>query len=246
MNIKLIISYDGTPYLGWQEGNDGPTIENALRQVLEKVYQEPIVLQAASRTDAGVHAHGQVVNFKPKKKKDLTRLLISLNQLLPKSIRVLSLEEVKDSFHPTLDNGGKEYHYHLHIAPVQSPFIRNFSWHIHTPINIELMKEASSLFIGTHDFSALTNVNFPKPKDTSRTLRRIDLIEEGPHLCIEIEGNNFLYKMARNIVGTLVYVGMGKLTLTETRRLLSQKDRIFAGITAPAHGLTLHTVFYRQ
>ena len=108
------------------------------------------------------------------------------------------------------------------------------------------MRETSSLFIGTHDFSALANVNFPKPSDTSRTLRRIDLIEEGPHLRIEIEGNNFLYKMARNIVGTLVYVGMGKLTLDETRCLLSQKDRTFAGITAPAHGLTLRTVFYRQ
>lgn len=246
MNIKLIISYDGTSYLGWQEGNDGPTIEKTLRQVLERVYQEPIVLQAASRTDAGVHAHGQVVNFKPTKKKDLTRLLISLNQLLPKSIRVLSLEEAKDSFHPTLDNGGKEYHYHLHLGPVQSPFTRNFSWHIHTPIDIELMREASSFFIGTHDFSALTNVTFPKPSDTTRTLGRIDLIEKGPHLRIEIEGDNFLYKMVRNIVGTLVYIGMGKLTLDETKYLLSQKDRTFAGITAPAHGLTLHSVFYRQ
>ena len=246
MNIKLIVSYDGTPYLGWQEGNDGPTIEKALRQALETVYQEPIALQAASRTDAGVHAHGQVVNFKPSKRKDLIRLLISLNQLLPKSIRVLSLEEAKDSFHPTLDNTGKEYHYHLHLAPVQSPFRRNISWHIHSPINVELMRKAASLFIGTHDFAALSNVNFPKPKDTTRTLHRIDLIEDGPHLRLEIEGNNFLYKMARNIVGTLVYVGMGKLTLEQTRHLLSQKDRTLSGVTAPAYGLTLQTVFYRQ
>ncbi len=108
------------------------------------------------------------------------------------------------------------------------------------------MREASALFIGTHDFSALTNVNFPKPNDTTRTLRRIDLIKECPHLRIEVEGNNFLYKMVRNIVGSLVYVGMGKLTLEEVRFLLSQKDRTLAGMTAPARGLTLHTVFYRQ
>ena len=108
------------------------------------------------------------------------------------------------------------------------------------------MRKASSLFIGTHDFAALSNVNFSKPKDTTRTLRRIDLIEDGPHLRIEIEGNNFLYKMARNIVGTLVYVGMGKLTLEWTRHLLSQKDRTLAGVTAPAYGLMLQTVFYRQ
>ncbi|MCB1109567.1 MAG: tRNA pseudouridine(38-40) synthase TruA [Chlamydiia bacterium] len=244
MNIQVILSYDGTPYLGWQEGGDGPTVEETLRKVLEQIYQEPFQLQAASRTDAGVHAAGQVVNFKPSKALDLDRLLISLNQLLPKTIRVLALKEVDEGFHPTLDNEGKEYHYHICLGPVQSPFRRYFSWHLHTPLDCEKMREASSYFVGTHDFAALTN--FPRPEETVRTLRRIDIFEEETGLRIEVEGDNFLYKMVRNLVGTLVYVGQGKLTLEMAQKLLQRKDRKKAGMTAPAHGLTLHRVFYRQ
>lgn len=243
MNIKMIIAYDGTPYLGWQEGIDGPTVEGELRRALQQIYQEPIQLQAASRTDAGVHARGQVVNFKPTKARDLDALFISLNQLLPKTIRVFSLEEVDESFHPTLDNKGKEYHYHLSVGPVQSPFSRDFCWHLHTLLNLEKMRSAIPYFIGTHDFAALTN--FPRPEDTVRTLNRIDIFEEDT-IRIEVEGDNFLYKMVRNLVGTLIYVGNGKLSLKDAKNLLHHQDRTLAGVTAPAHGLVLHRVFYRQ
>ncbi|WP_194848035.1 tRNA pseudouridine(38-40) synthase TruA [Candidatus Neptunochlamydia vexilliferae] len=244
MNIKLVIAYDGTDFFGWQESSDGPSIEGTLREVLEKIYQEPMTLQAASRTDAGVHAEGQVVNYRTEKKKELSRLKISLNQLLPKTIRVTSLEEVDDTFHPTLDNVGKEYHYHLSLGGVASPFHRHIAWHIHTPLDIARMKEAAPLFIGTHDFATFANACDPKPKKTIRTLTSLEIKEECPLLQIAVRGTNFLYKMVRNIVGTLVYIGQGKLSLEEARLLIEKKDRTLAGPAAPAHGLTLKKVFY--
>lgn len=244
MNIKLIIAYDGTSYLGWQEVGDGPTIEETLRQVLEMIYQEKIVLQAASRTDKGVHAEGQVVNFFTQKEKDLKRLKRSLNQLLPPTIQIKDISIAPETFHPTLEAIGKEYHYHLSLGPVQSPFQRHYSWHLPAPLNIPLMKQAAASFIGTHNFAAFCNACDPYPKDTIRTLNRISLVQEGENLRIEVEGNSFLYKMVRNLVGTLVYIGNGKLSIEEGRKLIDQKDRTLAGMTAPAHGLILNQVFY--
>lgn len=242
MNIKMIIAYDGTHFFGWQETSDGPSIEGCLRKVLEQIYQEPITLQAASRTDRGVHADGQVVNYHTEKVKDLNRLKCSLNQLLPTSIRILHLEEEKSDFHPTLDVIGKEYHYTLSTALVQPPFERHFAWHYYLPLDVKKMCEGATHFIGTHDFATFCNANKPLPKDTVRTVSRIDIIQEGEVLRFEIEGNNFLYKMVRNLVGTLIYYGTGKLESIDT--LLTSQDRTLAGITAPAHGLSLKRVFY--
>lgn len=244
MNIKIILSYDGTDFLGWQESIDGNTIEETLRKTLETIYQHPIRLQAASRTDRGVHADQQVVNFITEKSLDLNRLKISLNQLLPKSIRIQKIEEASKTFHPTLDAIGKEYHYSLCLIPVQSPFRRYFSWHILSPLDMDRMKEGAASLIGTHDFKAFCNAQDPKPKDTLCNLKRLDIIADPPHLHFEIEGDRFLYKMVRNLVGTLVYLGMGKLSLDEVQKLLEKKDRTLAGITAPAHGLTLRKVYY--
>ena len=244
MNIKMILSYDGTVFLGWQESIDGITIEGILRKTLETIYQHPIVLQAASRTDRGVHAEEQVVNYTTEKKLDLNRLKFSLNQLLPKTIRIQEIKKAHETFHPTLEASGKEYHYHLCTSPVQSPFRRHFSWHITSPLNIDLMRKGAASFIGTHDFVTFCNAINSMSKDTVRTLIRLEIIEEDSYLCFEIEGNSFLYKMVRNLVGTLVYLGMGKLSLNEVKTLLEKKDRKRAGMTAPAHGLTLKKVSY--
>ncbi|MCB1085263.1 MAG: tRNA pseudouridine(38-40) synthase TruA [Chlamydiia bacterium] len=244
MNIKLVVAYDGTDFFGWQASIDGETIEAALQRVLEKIYQHPIALQAASRTDRGVHAARQVVNYKTEKELDLDRLLISLNQLLPETIRVLEAKKVEERFHPTLDAQGKIYHYHLCTGGVQSPFRRHFSWHIHTPLDLSLMREGASHFLGTRDFASLTNAQEPRPNETVRTLRRLDIFEVEGGIRFEVEGDNFLYKMVRNLVGTLVYLGQGKLTLEEVRSLLKRQDRTYAGVTAPARGLTLFQVIY--
>lgn len=240
----MILAYDGTDFLGWQRSSDGPTIEETVQTVLEQIYQHPMMLQAASRTDRGVHAARQVVNYRTEKRLDLNRLLISLNQLLPKAIRVLALEEAPETFHPTLDAKGKIYHYELYQGAVQSPFSRHLSWHIHTPLDLDLMREGARSLVGRHDFASFTNRQDPRPTNTIRTLRRLDLFEEGSSIRFEVEGDNFLYKMVRNLVGTLVYLGLGKLSLEQTNALLTEHDRTIAGITAPAHGLTLYNVNY--
>lgn len=240
----MILAYDGTDFLGWQRSCDGPTVEEAVQTVLEQIYQHPIALQAASRTDRGVHAAGQVVNYRTEKRLDVERLLISLNQLLPKALRILAIEEVDDAFHPTLDAKGKIYHYELCQGAVQSPFRRHLSWHLHTPLNLDLMRKGAQCLEGRHDFASFTNRQDPRPPDTIRTLRRLDLYEEGSSIRFEVEGDNFLYKMVRNLVGTLVYLGLGKLSLDQTKSLLDKQDRTIAGITAPAHGLTLYKVNY--
>lgn len=243
-NIKLILSYDGSAYFGWQASNVGTSIEGTLKEVLEKILQQEVELQAASRTDAGVHAEAQVVNFFLEKPRNLEQLHKSLNQMLPKDIRVAAIETATESFHPTLDAKGKEYHYRLSRSHVQLPFDRLFAWHYPFPLDLKKMETATEFFIGEHDFQAFGNAADPKPKDTIRTLHRLDIIPNGEELRFEIEGNHFLYKMVRNLVGTLVDVGTGKLLLEEAEKLLATKDRTLAGVTAPAHGLLLKKVFY--
>lgn len=247
MNIKLIIAYDGTEYLGWQRTKEGPSIEEILQTVLEQILQHPVILQAASRTDAGVHAHGQVVNFITHKSiPDLTKFQISINSLLPKSIVVTNVSHEDDSFHPTLECKGKEYHYHICQGIFQYPEHRNFSWHCHGLLDIEQMKNAAQLLLGTHDFTAFCNAKKNEPYDNCiRTVERIEIIKlPDNRIKIVIDGNNFLYKMVRNIAGTLVYIGNGKIKLEEIINILNSKNRTLAGMTAPAHGLTLYKVKY--
>lgn len=240
MNVKLTLAYDGTHYLGWQKTHMGPSIEATLEQVLAQVLRHPVVLQAASRTDAGVHAEGQVVNFFTDSSADLRKLQGALNGLLPKDISVYGIEQASENFHPTLNATGKEYHYKLCATPTQLPFHRNTSWHIYYPLNFDLMQQAAQQLIGTQDFSAFTNI---RTDDAIRTITDIQLTTH-PSLTIVVKGTSFLYKMVRNIVGTLVYVGCGKLPHDIIPQLLQNKDRREAGMTAPAHGLILKNVFY--
>lgn len=247
MNIKLIIAYDGTYYLGWQKTRMGPSIEETLERAISQVLQEKVALQAASRTDAGVHARGQVVNFFTDKKIPcFHRLQVSLNCLLPKDIAVMHAEQAADSFHPTLDCSSKEYHYSLCYGPAQLPHARLYSWHYPHCLSVDVMREASKVIVGKRDFS--TFCNYKKNSDYHDYTREIFEIniEELPNseLMIKIRGTNFLYKMVRNIVGTLVYVGCGKIPEGELSEILSSKDRTRAGITAPAHGLYLYQVYY--
>lgn len=246
-NIKLIVAYDGTHYLGWQKTHTGPSIEETLNRVLEQILQEKISLQAASRTDAGVHAQGQVINFfSSKQSLDLNLLKHSLNSLLPKDIVIVETSQAQTSFHPTLDSSGKEYHYHVCYGSVQLPQQRFYSWHYPYPLDFDKIRLAIPLFIGVHDFSAFCNVK----KNSSyehyiREITSIHILESSDNIVmIKICGNSFLYKMVRNIVGTLIYVGSGKIQLEEIPNILQSRDRTLAGVTAPANGLTLFKVFY--
>jgi tRNA pseudouridine38-40 synthase len=240
-NIKLILAYEGTHYLGWQKTTMGPSIEKELEKVLAQILRHPVDLQAASRTDAGVHAEGQVVNFFTEVKVALEKLHKSLNSLLPNDISVLKIEEAPEAFHPTLESQGKEYHYSICLGATQLPFYRNFSWHFIYPINIEEMKKAALHLKGQHDFSAFTN---ERQENNMREIFDIIIESFDSRLKIRVSGNNFLYKMVRNIVGTLLYVGCGKLSAQEIPVILKSKDRTLAGVTAPALGLVLKEVFY--
>lgn len=241
-NIKIIIAYEGTEYLGWQKTVTGPNIEGTLEKTLSQILQHPVSLQAASRTDAGVHAEGQVINFFTDKEMGLDRLQKSLNGLLPKDISVLQVAEMPPSFHPTLDCRGKEYHYFVCQGPVQLPFHRRFSWHFPYPLDLNAMERAAQLLQGRHDFAALTN---EKQDDNVREIFEINIDPiSSDRLRIRVAGNHFLYKMVRNIAGTLLYVGCGKLSWQEIPEILKSKDRTRAGVTAPAHGLILNQVWY--
>lgn len=247
MNIKLIIAYEGTAYLGWQRTPFGPSVEETLKRILEKILQHEVILQAASRTDAGVHAQGQVVNFFTTKTNiSIGRLQYSLNKLLTPDIVILEVSKENCDFHPTLDCKQKEYHYFICYDAVQLPAHRLYSWHCPRMHLIAEMYEATKFFVGTHNFSALCN--FKKHQHYESFVREVHAIEieELPQkrLVLKISGKNFLYKMVRNIVGVLAYVGMGRLASTHIPRILSSQDRNQASFTAPAHGLFLHKVHY--
>ncbi len=240
------LAYDGTAYQGWQKTPTGPSIEESLQSVLEQVLQHPIRLQAASRTDAGVHARGQVANFQTHKPVDLHKLQISLCCLLPRDIAVLEIAQERPDFHPTLDCIAKEYQYALCTGTVQMPQDRFYEWHYPHFLQVGAMREAIPFFLGEKDYAAFCNAKKNESYAHHRRLiTHLSMEEVGYNkLIFTIRGNHFLYKMVRNIVGTLVYVGCGKIAVDQVAHILLKGDRKEAGMTAPAHGLTLVKVFY--
>jgi len=244
-NYKGIISYDGTHYLGWQKTRMGPSIEEELEKALSTLLRHPVQLQAASRTDAGVHAKGQVINFFTHVDIDFYRFSKGINALLPQDIRLLSLEEMPQDFHPTLTALGKEYVYEICSSTIQSPFFRDRSWHFPYKLNLEDMREAVKTLLGTHDFSSFCNDRNLIERDPICTLHSIDIEEtSNHHVRIIVQGNRFLYKMMRNLAGTIAYTGCGKITADSLSDILLSRQRSLAGMTAPAHGLYLQRVLY--
>lgn len=246
MNIKLKIAYEGTAYFGWQKTPTGPSIEETLERAMRQILQAPIELQAASRTDRGVHALGQVVNANLSKSTPLDKLRIGLNALLPPDIVVREIVEMPAEFHATLHAKSKEYSYEMCYGHVQLPRHRRFSWHFHYPLRLDLMRKATEFLTGTHDFSAFCN---QKNNETySDHVRRVDCIKieeiDEERILITLQGTHFLYKMVRNLVGTLAYVGVGKIEVSMIPEILDRKERLLSGVTAPAHGLTLKEVHY--
>ena len=245
MNIVLCIAYDGGNYLGWQKTSAGPTIEGVLEDCLTTLLNHPVKLQAASRTDAGVHASGQVINFFTTTKQNLAELKLSLKRLLPKDIYLLSVKHAVDSFHPTLDCIRKTYVYTVQTTPL-SPFDRHYIWHYPYPIDLNLVRQNARDLIGTHDFKAFETVSSSMAKSTKREIYSINIDEiDSNRYKISICGNSFLYKMVRTLVGTLVQIGSGKIEHTSATILASQ-DRKQAGMTAPAHALCLCELTYEE
>lgn len=245
-NYKLHISYDGTNYCGWQVQPNGISIQEVIQEKMAIILRQEVSIIASGRTDAGVHALGQVANFHFHEPIDLYRFHGSINGLLPSDIRINSVTEVPLDFHAQYSPKGKTYHYHLHLDRVQNPFRRLYSLHVRENIDLQALKEAAHFFVGTHDFTSFANEAHlgSASRDPVRTLRRLDVIDQEEGVRLEFEADGFLYKMVRNIVGTLLDIGAGKLAKEDLKMILDAKDRRQAGKAAPPHGLFLVHVDY--
>lgn len=220
--------------------------QELLEKALSTLLRTPTAAVASGRTDAGVHARGQVAHFTHEKDLDLFRLQLSLNGILPPDIRILSIEKVSPDFHARYGAVSKEYHYHLHLDRTTDPFKRLYAYHDYSPLDLEKMERAAACFVGTHDFTTFANEGSKgsASKNPVRTITRLDLIHEAGGVRLEFEGNGFLYKMVRNITGTLLDVGRGKLFLESIPQLFAARDRQLAPPAAPARGLFLMKVNY--
>jgi len=243
-NFKLTIEYDGSRYCGWQRQNNDPTIQGEIEQALMKMIGLKISLIGSGRTDAGVHAYGQVANFKCDTKLNAEDFLGGLNSLIPDDVIVISCDEVDETFHARYNVKSKTYVYRILNRSRPAAIFRQYAWHIRKKLNLEPMRTAITHLIGCYDFKAFEGAGSPR-SHTNRCVIKANLFEEkNGYLVFEIEADGFLRFMVRNIVGTLVEVGLGKITPADFKRILDSKDRSQAGVTAPARGLFLKEVNY--
>lgn len=249
LKFKLTIAYDGTEYEGWQVQKIGTGVQEKVEAALAKLFPSRPRVHSSSRTDTGVHALGMVAHFeipRAERRMSARKLALALNAWLPEDIRVLAAACAPRSFHARFNAEGKQYRYFVWNHAAMNPLLRHTTWHVPRLLDLHAMRAAAPFFVGKHDFQSFAaNPGYAK-ESTVRTLTRCDLTRRGPLLTFVIEGDGFLYKMCRGIVGTLVQVGMGKFPADEVRRMLAKRDRRAAGMTAPAHGLVLWKVFYAR
>ena len=243
-NIKLIIEYDGKDFNGWQKQPTKLNIQGTIEQAIKMITGEETNLMASGRTDAGVHAYGQVANFKTNSNIPIEKIAIALNSNLKKSIRIISAEEVEERFHSRLTCKKKTYRYIINNSEFSSAIYRNLETHIPHKLNIEKMKKAAQYFEGEHDFKAF-KASGTSSKSSVRTIYKAKVIEmPNNRIYIELTGNGFLYNMVRIIAGTLVDVGVGKTEPEDIKNIIDSKDRSLAGKPLPPQGLYLLNVEY--
>jgi tRNA pseudouridine38-40 synthase len=247
VKIKLTIAYDGAAYAGWQVQKVGLGVQQVVEEAMAKILPGAGRLRSSSRTDSGVHALGMVADAEiPESRPRMSsrKLALAINAHLPPDIRVMSVSRARPDFDARFDAKGKQYRYFIWNALAMNPLLRHQAWHVARPLNLAAMRAAARLFLGRHDFKSLAATRAYEMKSTVRTLTRCDIQRRGPSLTVIIEGDGFLYKMCRGIVGTLAQIGQGKIAVDEVGAILEKKDRRAAGMTAPAHGLALWKVFY--
>lgn len=242
-NIKLILSYDGGRYHGFQRQNNAIAVQNVLEKKLAVVFGHAIEMAASGRTDTGVHAYGQVVTFLTKGTIPIDCVVRAANSYLPPDIVVKMAEEVPLDFSARFSAKSKIYLYQIQQGAILDPFLRNYAWYIRKPLDIDAMNQALGDIVGTHDFSAFRAAG-SAPTDPVRTIYEAVCVKNGDHLIFSFWGNGFLYHMVRNIMGTVVNVGKGKISPALFAEIMAGKDRRKAGATAPAQGLYLKEVYY--
>lgn len=266
--LKLTVAYDGTRFVGWQRQAGGESIQGLLEAALARVEGAPVSVQGAGRTDAGVHALGQVASVRVACTHDAATLTRAVNAQLPGDVRVLAIEQAPDDFHARFSARSKEYRYQIERRPIASPFARAYAWHLPAPLDLEAMRASAAALVGTHDFAAFHSTG-SETRSTVRTVTRSELTpgdpvgathaspivgthaspivgttHASPLLVYEVAGDGFLRHMVRAIVGTLVEVGRGRRTPDSVASLVAGGTRGDAGPTAPAHGLFLVRVVY--
>ena len=242
-SLKLTLEYDGSGFVGWQVQAQGRSVQQELERGVERLCAERIRVTGAGRTDAGVHARGQVASLRTARELPLKAWTAGLNALLPPDLACVKAEVAPEGFDARRWARGKRYVYTILQTALRSPLRRGRAWEIRRPLDVSAMRRAAPALLGTHDFSALRAADCPA-RTTVREMRTLEIEQAGPSIRITVEATAFLKHMVRNIVGTLVEVGHGRRPPDSLPALLEGRDRKRAGPTAPAHGLVLDEVFY--
>ena len=247
MKYKLTIAYDGGNYFGWQIQPNKNSIQEEIEKALSLILQEKIKITGSGRTDAKVHAKGQIAHFSSSQNLNLHKLRYSLNGLLPKDIRILKIEKASASFHARFSATKKRYNYYINTAFYEDPFNRKYAYHFPYKIDYDLLLQAKEKFIGRHDFTSFANDHKKaKTKSFVREIYKLNIKQEKNLLIFEFEGSGFLYKMIRNIVGTLLDIATHKIKLEDLSAIFLAKDRAKASRALPPHGLFLMGVSYNE
>ena len=244
--LKLTVQYDGTDFVGWQRQASGTSIQGLLEDALRPIERGAVTVNGAGRTDAGVHALGQVCSFRLRASIEPAQLVRALNAVLPPDVRVAQAEIVADDFHARFSAIGKIYDYRIVCAPFVSPFVRRYVWHVVPRLDLAAMREAADVLVGQHDFAAFQAAR-AGVRTSVRTIHRIDWSGTGTSddpLVFRVEGDGFLRHMVRTMAGTLVEIGSGRCPPGSMSGILDSRSRARAGATAPASGLVLRQVLY--
>ena len=243
-NYKLTVQYDGTRYRGWQvQGNTDQTIQGKLEAVISRLTGEPVEIHGSGRTDAGVHALGQVANVKLSRPAEPDQLLRQINRYLPEDIAVVELSPAPPRFHARLNAVSKSYRYRIWNSAIPNVLERHYLTPFPEPLDVDAIRQAASYLVGTHDFRSFCGLKRFK-KSTVRTIFSIEVTQSGPELTLQFCGNGFLMRMVRILTGTLLEVGTGQRTPEQIPAILAAQDRTAAGPAMPPQGLTLLEVSY--
>lgn len=242
--VALIVEYDGAAYAGWQRQTNALSVQEQLERACTALFGTKVGVRGASRTDAGVHARGQVASLSLPRPFPSQKLVPALNWNLPRDIRLAAAYKVPENFNPIAWSKGKIYRYYIYLRRRPTPIGVKYYWHVPKPLNIEAINKEAQLALGCRDFASFQGAG-SQVKDTTRTLRRLCCWRKGDWLIFNCVGNGFLYNMVRILVGTLVEFGLGKRAQGDLAAILEACDRRAAGVTAPAKGLVLERVLYR-